>query len=636
MIPNVTRGDRMGGVLRYLVGPGKRNEHTDPHLVAGSSWVMTQHQGKELDHENAALMARHLDRARKRLGVTVNGGHVWHCSLAIRADEGMLSDEKWQEIAEDFVTGMGFDDQQGTREPCRWVAVRHGVSQNGNDHIHLVVNLVRDDGTKANTWLDFKKAQTTCRALETLHGLAPLESRQLVVEQGYDPAEQQAQARERARAIYQSERREAGVIPQWQELPGDKRRAMIEEWADDRIGLKYFTAEYKAQLAWRLHRKDNNPPTWEQLPPAEKNRRIGEQISADQPRYLLALKVRAAAAGATSEDAFIRRCRADGMLIRPRFQTGGTDTVVGYSVAQKPAVGERPTWYGGGHLGRDLSLPRLRDGWGARAGTQPLEQWQAARQNRRITAGAEPAELSANQYRQIARELSKAAHQLATTPVENQAQWSHVARGVAGVYAQWSRTIEPEPGPLAHAAKALGRTASTVHREDHPATPSTVSVLSSATLVAAAGTRSPAAAQIAVIRSLMSMSRQIFLTLKESARLHEAQAIEQAVKTEVAHTGGKMIQDYKRAGGFSVEWKALDSAQELTNQDKLQLIAIENPRDPRLEGTQQDWRIAGSVAAIRQAREAREHPSTAGSGFGRDMDMDDLQQIAQDTNTQTL
>ena len=34
MIPNITRGARVGGLLRYLYGPGKREEHTNPHLVA--------------------------------------------------------------------------------------------------------------------------------------------------------------------------------------------------------------------------------------------------------------------------------------------------------------------------------------------------------------------------------------------------------------------------------------------------------------------------------------------------------------------------------------------------------------------------------------------------------------------------
>ena len=35
MMPNVTRGDRMAGLVSYLVGGGRHNEHTEPHLVAG-------------------------------------------------------------------------------------------------------------------------------------------------------------------------------------------------------------------------------------------------------------------------------------------------------------------------------------------------------------------------------------------------------------------------------------------------------------------------------------------------------------------------------------------------------------------------------------------------------------------------
>ena len=39
MMPNVTRGDRMGGLLSYLAGEGRRNEHTEPHLVTGDSAI---------------------------------------------------------------------------------------------------------------------------------------------------------------------------------------------------------------------------------------------------------------------------------------------------------------------------------------------------------------------------------------------------------------------------------------------------------------------------------------------------------------------------------------------------------------------------------------------------------------------
>ena len=35
MIGKVVRGAMSGRLLRYLYGPGRANEHTDPHLVAG-------------------------------------------------------------------------------------------------------------------------------------------------------------------------------------------------------------------------------------------------------------------------------------------------------------------------------------------------------------------------------------------------------------------------------------------------------------------------------------------------------------------------------------------------------------------------------------------------------------------------
>ena len=30
MIPNITKGDKPVGLMKYLVGPGRSNEHTDP------------------------------------------------------------------------------------------------------------------------------------------------------------------------------------------------------------------------------------------------------------------------------------------------------------------------------------------------------------------------------------------------------------------------------------------------------------------------------------------------------------------------------------------------------------------------------------------------------------------------------
>ena len=49
MIPNVTRGGKTHGVLLYLVGKGKREEHENPHLVAGSPEAVRMGEGRLLD-----------------------------------------------------------------------------------------------------------------------------------------------------------------------------------------------------------------------------------------------------------------------------------------------------------------------------------------------------------------------------------------------------------------------------------------------------------------------------------------------------------------------------------------------------------------------------------------------------------
>ena len=316
MMPNVVRGDRMAGLMTYLVGPGRANEHTEPHLVAGDDALMVWHNDDELDRDAGVAIARHLDQPRGTFGVEVTGGHVWHCSLSLRAEEGMLTDEQWGEIARDFIAGMEFDDQEGTRAPCRWAAVRHGVSKNGNDHIHVVVNLVREDATKASTHVDFRRAQRVARALEIKHGLERLESVQAERStRGWHPAEREAQARSKAKARHELSR---------------------------------------AQGA-------GSGVSWEQLTRAERQARIMAEMRRDQPRHTLAVRVRGCAEAAQDEAEWVRRMRRVGLLVRPRFAAGRTDVIVGYSVAERPEFGERPIWYGGGQLAHDLRLPRIRE-----------------------------------------------------------------------------------------------------------------------------------------------------------------------------------------------------------------------------------------------------------------------------------
>ena len=173
MIPNITKGDRMVGLLVYLAGPGRSNEHTDPHLVTGSAPIMAWHNDDQLNRDAALSIAHQLDQAKNVLGVDVKGGHVWHCSLSLRAEEGDLTDQKWAEIANEFMDEMGFTEASG-KAPVSWVAIRHGHSKAGNDHIHIAASMVREDGTKWSSHLDYKRAQDAARALEKKHGLEEL------------------------------------------------------------------------------------------------------------------------------------------------------------------------------------------------------------------------------------------------------------------------------------------------------------------------------------------------------------------------------------------------------------------------------------------------------------------------------
>ncbi|MEC5201122.1 hypothetical protein RCH21_003378 [Arthrobacter sp. PL16] len=468
MMPNIVRGDRMAGLMTYLAGPGRSNEHTEPHLVAGDAAMMAWHDDAELSRDAALAIARHLDRPRRAYEVEVNGGHVWHCSLSLRADEGALSDEKWNAIANDFVKTMGFDDNEGTKAPCRWVAVHHGVSKNGNDHIHLAVNLIREDGTKASVHNDFRRAQAAARALEVEHGLEPLESAQAQrATRGYDPAEREAQARSRARAKYERTRTKQG----------------------------------------------KNAPSWESLSGADRKAHIAAELRTDQPRFLLSLKVRAASTASSSEAEFVRRMRRDGLLIRARFADGRTDVVTGYSVAERPEAGERPIWYGGGHLGRDLTLPRLRDGWpDTPAGaTEAAAEWNAAKRGRRVVApGREAHEPNPELWDQRNAELRELVDRLRAVPVDDRDTWATVARQTSGALAAWSNATESTPGDLAAAAEALSRSAQTYERTVSPQKAGTMALSGAAMLLASAAHGGQGTvAQAAMVRQLLRLTQAV-------------------------------------------------------------------------------------------------------------------------------
>ncbi len=164
MISKALRGDRMGGLVKYLFGPGRAEEHTNQRIVAASdpTWRGTV----QPDSETLAQLISEMDEPVTVHGDSTKAGYVYHLVVSVPAADGQLSDERWQQAAERFADKLGFDEQ------VHWIAINHGTSTNGNDHIHFVANLIREnDGHAHRLGLDRMRRREACIELEEEFGL---------------------------------------------------------------------------------------------------------------------------------------------------------------------------------------------------------------------------------------------------------------------------------------------------------------------------------------------------------------------------------------------------------------------------------------------------------------------------------
>ncbi|MBF6138258.1 hypothetical protein IU501_35385 [Nocardia otitidiscaviarum] len=437
MIPKISRGQKIGGLMVYLLGEGDHNEHKDRHIIAGSPTVMRAQWlahfdgpgDNEASRDVALAVAHEIDIPRKLYGtqvrmkakpvaVGVGGGAgelgsdvvepagkgeksqmrdapVWHCVLSLSPGEE-LSDERWAKVVNDFMGRMGFTGTaDGRQAPARWAAVRHGHSGehgDGQDHIHIAASLVREDGSKVSTFDygpgrakgDWKRAQEVCGELEREYGLKVLASRH-----------------------------EGGG------LSGNSR--------------------------------------------AETER--AREGTGETERERLRRAVRAVATAAENETEFVRGLREAGVALRPRYAQGDTTDVTGYSVRFQRGGGEVGPWVGGGKLAKDLTLTALRE-----------QQWDdtpagrddalAAWKNRTPGTGSpgRVREGGVDAWQRAATEAERWRERLAQVPHHDRAQWAWMAGQAAGVFSAWSETLEKDkPGAFAAAATELTRSAQT-HR----------------------------------------------------------------------------------------------------------------------------------------------------------------------------
>lgn len=410
MMPNIVKGSDMGGLLRYLAGPGRANEHTNPTVIAGDIVTLAVYGGR-IDVSRATELAKLLDSPRQTVlrgepvlvtnyrearakiaeGVSrkeafeaaTRDQNVWHCSLALDPKEGQLDTAKWGEIARRFMEEMEFVDRTDGAPDVRWTAIHHGLTKNKGDHVHIAMAVVRPDGSLADVRRDHPRSQAATATIEREFGLKVLASRE-------DRATEQATR------------------------PDERGRA-------ERVG------------------------------------------APETDREALRRRVRAVGIATESEAEFVRELRGAGMVLRPRFAKGGTDEVVGYAIRmpaqknQKTGAWEKAIWYGGGQLSKDLTLNSLRGwtGWDASedARTAAVAEWSRPPTTR--TGRAIGPNVMSEQ--DAIRQLGRWSQYMSTIPVSDRDGWTKAASQTAGLFAAASVRTETKPGPLDSVSRQLAR-----------------------------------------------------------------------------------------------------------------------------------------------------------------------------------
>jgi hypothetical protein len=167
VIGKVLRGERVAGLIYYLYSPGRHEEHTDPHIVAG--WRHPAELEPPL-RPGGRRDFRHLNGLLQQtvaaLGDRAPNRPVWHCVARAAPTDRMLSDAEWAQVAAEIMHRTGLAPRGKEDDAVRWVTIRHAA-----DHIHIVATLARQDGTRPRVSNDYYRVREACLAAEQRFGL---------------------------------------------------------------------------------------------------------------------------------------------------------------------------------------------------------------------------------------------------------------------------------------------------------------------------------------------------------------------------------------------------------------------------------------------------------------------------------
>lgn len=145
LIAKQSKGRSFRGLLNYLLSK------EGAEIVGGN-----------MIGDNARELAAEFSASRK-LRPSLNRV-VYHSSLSLPPGES-LSDQKWRDISQQYVSKMGFKSSQ-------YVAVKHTDTE--HPHIHIVASRISMDGRVVSDSHDFKRSESIVRGIERDYGLTPV------------------------------------------------------------------------------------------------------------------------------------------------------------------------------------------------------------------------------------------------------------------------------------------------------------------------------------------------------------------------------------------------------------------------------------------------------------------------------
>ncbi len=495
----------------------------------------------------------------------------------------------------------------------RWIAVHHGDSAGGNDHVHLVANLINDDGRKHKfirppgvMMGEVRKDLELKHGLKLVghdkgYGLGPYsqaetrragEQRQSTVAdkgvpvaavQAAEPETVRLERRVRAAAsaatdesdfLHHLQEQEVAVRPRFATgdratvvgmsvaLPTGDGQTLI--WhGGGRLAKDLTLPAIRKQWGQATEQQSAAVEVWHQLgvggtkntgtadqarhEAAERTQRsAGEATPAD-----LESRVRTAAHAATGEEEFLEQLHAQGVVVRPRFAAGDSTTVVGMSVALP--TGDTLDWHGAGTLGKDMSLPALRERWGQ----TPEQQAAAVELWRQLGAvGKRPSDRGAADgvskrpenpepdFAAAVADINSLGAYAAGLGADDPEAAREAARQAAGVLAAAALRAHGSPGgAIGSAARRMARCAQAPR--SGPATGEVIPAravprmsLTSAALLGAATGKAQHAGWVAVFHALARTAQAVAAAQRsQHAAAWETQAAAQAAERVLAYAG---------------------------------------------------------------------------------------------------